>query len=303
MRSTIFLSAFTAVTAAMLGIAARATADPFADGVYSYQAGTNAGFGQDRMPFVVLGAPRGGGAIEGGTDVLSLGDGGSVVVAFRDNVLMDGPGDDLIVYENAFHSGSESGPIFTELGFVQVSVDRKTWFEFPYDEQTGEGLAGRTPVFAAPGTGIDPLSAEAGGDRFDIADVGLEFVRFVRIIDVNRTIPDAGDFVVPADKGGFDLDAVAAIHSIDPGRIEGRVTAGGTPVPGALVTAWPATGGRKIRRRTGEDGSFAVPRLTPSGDYLVRARRRGLGRVDGVAHVDALEPNDFIELDLTTPPS
>ena len=54
--------------------------DPFADHVVSFTAGTGAGFGEDSLPAIVLGPPVGGGATHGGTDVVSLGSGGTIVL-------------------------------------------------------------------------------------------------------------------------------------------------------------------------------------------------------------------------------
>ena len=50
--------------------------DPFADAVASFTPGTNAGFGADQLPQIVLGPPRGSGLLQGSFDVLSLGNGG-----------------------------------------------------------------------------------------------------------------------------------------------------------------------------------------------------------------------------------
>ena len=52
----------------------------FAIAVVAFEPGEQAGFGQDRMPDVVLGPPRGTGVAVGSTDVVSLGVGGSIVV-------------------------------------------------------------------------------------------------------------------------------------------------------------------------------------------------------------------------------
>ena len=50
-----------------------------------------------------------------------------------------------------------------------------------------------------------PLDADrTGGDSFDLADVGLEEIRFIRIRDLDRQ--------GAAPSGGFDLDSVGAIH-------------------------------------------------------------------------------------------
>jgi hypothetical protein len=274
-------------------------ADPWLDRVRRFAPGDFAGFGANKLPRVVVGPPRGGGALQGATDVVSLGHGGRISVAFVDNVVVDGPGDDLAIFENAFHAGGEDGPVFTELGIVSLSADGLTWIEFPYDTGSGEGLAGRSPVFAHPGNEIDPLTAEGGGDRFDIGAVGLAFVRFVRIDDGGDTLPDAGNDVAPAGKGGFDLDAMAAIHSSAPAVVEGQVTDGGQPVELALVRLVPDDGTRPLRRRTHADGSFRFSTVLPSGGYRVIARRADLGRAETSIEVtvDSLEAEVALELE------
>ena len=78
--------------AAVLVLAVGAQADPWADAVVEYTIGTGGGAGEDRMPEVVLGAPVGGGAFQGSTDTLSLGLGGSIVLEFTDNVMVNRPG-------------------------------------------------------------------------------------------------------------------------------------------------------------------------------------------------------------------
>ena len=279
-----------ATAAAALVLAASTPAwalrsDPWLDGLRSRVPGTSAGFGVDSLPFVIFGPPQGGGPLYQSLDVVSLGHGGTITVVFRDNAVVDGPGDDLVVYENAFHVGSESGPIFAELGIVELSADGKTWVTYPYDAETGEGLAGRTPV-AAKEEDIIPLSELGGGDRFDLEVVGLSFARFVRIIDGGDALPDPGDLVPPADKGGFDLDAMGAIHSTPTAVVRGVVTSGGEPVAGARVVLLANESTRRMVRRTRADGSFRFRPLLPSGDYTLRARRADVGSAQSVAHVD-----------------
>src|SRR5262249_6317507 len=58
------------VLAGLVLLCGRAGAGPFADRVVAYQIGTGGGGGQDEMPGVVLGPPRGGGAFQGSTDTL-----------------------------------------------------------------------------------------------------------------------------------------------------------------------------------------------------------------------------------------
>jgi hypothetical protein len=154
----------------------------------------------------VLGPP---GGVE---DVASLGCGGRIVLGFEAGIV-DGPGADFIVFENPF------SPDFPEAGQVNVSVDGCNWVEFPCEPSAGdlgslEGCAGRTPVAALPGAGLDPLDPEvAGGDAFDLAEVGLDHARWIEIRDVSGAYwEDAFCDPGQGGKGGFDLDAVGVVH-------------------------------------------------------------------------------------------
>jgi thrombospondin type 3 repeat protein len=215
-------------------LAARAAADPFADGVVRYTIGTGGGAREADLPGVVLGPPRGGGAFTGSTDTFSLGLGGSIVLAFTDNVIVDGPGPDLTVFENAFLvRGTTTQPPYAEPGTVSVSADGVHWATFPCAASTGPyypGCAGVYPVFAnvddpgAPsplvpsttpiadlvGVPVDSFTPPpgSGGDSFDLAAVGLHAARFVRI-DASEIEARLGGL------SGFDLDAIAAVHSVE----------------------------------------------------------------------------------------
>ena len=243
----------------------------FADAVVSYEIGTNGGFGEDLMPDIVLGPPRGGGPTQGSLDVLALGIGGSIVLRFDPPVICDGPGVDFTVFENAFHIGSAGGPLFNEYAFVAVSQDGAEFFEFPYDAQTGVGLAGRTPVLSHPDNGISPLDpALSGGDSFDLADVGLSWARYVRITDVAGAIADVGDmpqFTV-APNAGFDLDAVAAVHACDPVAVA-------SPTPSPTASPLPAS-------PTPSNTAVAVPATsTPTAIATATATAFIPGDLDG----------------------
>ncbi|MGH7787040.1 MAG: dockerin type I domain-containing protein [Candidatus Binatia bacterium] len=181
--------------------------------------GVNGSFGAELLPGIVAGPPRGGGEIQGSLDVLALGIGGSLVLRFDQPVICDGPGVDFTVFENAFHSGSPSGPIFTEFVYVAVSQNGVDFTVFPFDPITKAGLAGQTPVFSHPDNDISPLDpAVSGGDSFDLTDVGLAWAAYVRITDVDGAIADVGDlpqFRV-APNAGADIDAVAAVNACVP---------------------------------------------------------------------------------------
>ncbi|HXC52944.1 MAG TPA: hypothetical protein VN634_18805 [Candidatus Limnocylindrales bacterium] len=285
---------FACIAAPAPSLAADRLGDAWLDRVRVFEPGTSSGFGADQLPGIVLGPPEGGGMLKGSLDVVSLGNGGSITVAFADNVVVDGEGDDLVIFENAFFGGDL---LFAELAFVEVSADARQWFAFPYDPDTHAGLAGRTPVLANSENGLDPLAPESGGDRFDLADVGLEFARFVRITDAGDLIDDPGNHSFAGTKGGFDLDAVAAIHWIGLGCIAGRVTADGVAVAGARVHV-EAEGERSRRRVTRTNGRYRVCRLTPGRDYDVRSEVADVGSAAEIVHVDEDHLRVTVDLDL-----
>jgi len=178
----------------------------YASEVIAHDLKDDATFGQDAFPDPILGGPEGGGCCAGSLKVMSLGDGGSVTLGFGERVIRDGEGPDFLVAENPFEIGGDSDTLFAELARVEVSVDGEEFFEFPCEPGSDEsGCAGKTPVLAnvRKSPEVDPFDAvTAGGDAFDLADVGLETARFVRITDI------AGDDAV------FDLDAVTAINGL-----------------------------------------------------------------------------------------
>lgn len=186
--------------------------DLFADRVVLFLQGTGGGFGSQQN---VLGSPRGQGTSQGSSHVLSLGNGGSIVLEMTDNLIVDGSGADFIVYENPFYVGDDPNDRFIEAGVVSVSQDGITFlrFESRIDSSRALGdparyqhIAGVEPVL--PGDGPDCI----GGDRFDLAEVGLPSARFVRIEDPGVTIDDPGNQAPCTNNCGFDLDALGILH-------------------------------------------------------------------------------------------
>src|SRR5207249_2304542 len=141
---------------------------------------------------------------------------------------------DFTVFENAFLTrGLVTGGPFAEPGTVSVSADGVHFVAFPCQADAAPyypGCAGVYPVFAnagdanAPsplvptttpiadlvGVPVDGFTppAGSGGDSFDLAAVGLTAARFVRIDASGLRAGLAG-------LAGFDLDAVAAVHSLE----------------------------------------------------------------------------------------
>lgn len=181
--------------------------DHFIDELIEWFPGENAGFGQNNLPDIIMGGPQGNGHVQGGLHVLSLGMGGEIVVKSETPVL-NGEGIDLIVFENAFFAGGNPENIFMEMGEVSVSQDGQNFYHFSCNQQTGLGCAGVHPVYAnVEKNNIDPLDPQAaGGDAFDLEDLDLDWIQYVKIKDVS------GVGCQPVCYNGFDLDAIAFIY-------------------------------------------------------------------------------------------
>jgi hypothetical protein len=195
-------------------------ADRFVTTVVSFAPGPCAGFGGTEMPAIVLGPPVGAGDLKNGLDVVSLGVGGELVLSFDPNAIVDGPGPDFIVFENAFYGGGDKSNPSADPAEVSVSEDGTTWKTYecppgaaapPYGK-----CAGWHPVYSAPGNGISPIDPEAaGGEAYDLAELGLTTARFVRMRDKSSATCDGPPGQRP-NNSGFDLDAIAIIHAKDP---------------------------------------------------------------------------------------
>jgi hypothetical protein len=161
-----------------------------------------------------------------GTDVLSLGDGGSVILTF-DRPIINEQGPDFAVFENSFHDA------FLEFAFVEVSSDGVNFYRFPavsntttntqvgafdaiVDASKVNNLAGKYRVLY--GTPFD-LEELAGLSNLDI-----QAITHVKLIDVVGSVdPNYGSYDVnnnlindpfptPFASCGFDLDGVGVIH-------------------------------------------------------------------------------------------
>jgi hypothetical protein len=207
--------------------------DSCADEVVDAPGATGDGFSD---PERAVNGVRGGGAETGGTDVFSLGIEPDVddtlVVRWSDRLVLNGPGIDLVVFENAFESG---GGIFMDPTVVEVSLDGVQWVAFPHDltaiDETGwsndpldwPGFAGRTPVLLhEEDNPVDPVDpGVAGGDGFDLDDlpagepadtIRSDGFMFVRLSSAAALLnPDTGE-AYPRDpiSNGADIDGVYA---------------------------------------------------------------------------------------------
>lgn len=204
----------------------------------------DAGGGVPALADVVLAAPagedgagavdgvRGGGERAGSTDTAALGlePGAALVLGWSGRRVVDGPGADLVVFENAFRY---AGGVFMDPVVVELSPDGEAWVPWPraYLGPAGEyvpdpaawpGFAGLSPVgLHAERNAVDPFSAAAGGDRFDLAalpDDGalgqLKRAGFVavRLSSAAAHVEPATGAPYPRDpvSDGADIDGIAA---------------------------------------------------------------------------------------------
>ena len=219
-----------AFVAALCGSLSAQSPSPFATSVVNFQQGTGSGvFVQQN----ILGGPLGAGFSSGSLDVLTLGEGGSVVLGF-DVAIQDRPGADLAVFENGF--GGSFG-VFAEVAWVEVSTDGVSFARFPSvwnppasGPNTTMGsfanLAGGMPVMANVNNDAEsPFNpVHSGGEALDLqalasdplvlgGQVDLQAVHFVRLVDVKPGETDSlGAAIGAGTSGGADIDAVAALH-------------------------------------------------------------------------------------------
>jgi hypothetical protein len=207
------------------------------------------------------------GPADGG--LVSLGDSGIAVLTF-DAALYNGPGPDFAVFENGFRNPVDSAMAFLELAFVEVSSDGLNYFRFPAtshiptntqipasgvytDASQINNLAGKYIAMYGTPFDLEELAGESGLD--------INNVTHVRLVDVVGAVTahachDKDDNVIndpyPTNfpYGGFDLDAVAAIHTY------GTAISSPTNAIAATIYPNPASNNITIRAITTTGGEL-----------------------------------------------
>ena len=174
------------------------------DDTFIFTPGDDASYGHDTFPDNILGLPSATKA-----DVVSFGTSGEIIIELKTYILIDDTGPDFIVFENAFTG-------WTERAQVAVSEDGVTYFAFACDAFDAEGVyagcAGVTPINYSddPDVMLDPDAA--GGDIFDLAELGIEKVNFIKITDMATCTNPA---LCSSGSGGFDFDGLAIVNGIN----------------------------------------------------------------------------------------
>lgn len=143
-------------------------------------------------------------------EICSIGLGGTITMGLRTGMIVDGEGPDFTVFENAFRYGA--GRVYIEPATVEVSRDGINWVLFPYDTTEWTGLAGTTPTSGR--NPFDPLVS--GGNSFDLRDVHVDSIRWVRLTDVTAWIlanPQSRHY--DPTLTGFDLDVILVRNGVD----------------------------------------------------------------------------------------
>ncbi|MFT6500936.1 MAG: hypothetical protein ACJASQ_001046 [Crocinitomicaceae bacterium] len=168
-----------------------------------------------------------------GTGVVSLGDGGSVVLTFPAPI-NNGVGPDFAVFENGFTDH------YIELAFVEVSSDGTNFYRFESTSeiQTEVQLTNFDTVNCRYVNNFAGKYRARYGTPFDLEELALtpglnvNAITHVKIIDVVGTLDPAyarydgqgtitnDPYPTSFDSGGFDLDAVGVIHAAELGLIE-----------------------------------------------------------------------------------
>jgi len=184
------------------------------DEVVEFNPGTGQNNGQDEeyFPENIFGFPS---EIASATtpestpdEILSLGLGGEIIVRIKGSTIKDGPGYDFVIYENAFNNPI-NGLIYSEPAKVAVSQNGMDYFEFPYNEKDLSGCAGTKPTIGSENYDPDKY----GGNKFDLADLGLKEIQYIKITDITEVIKnDPEHEYYDPTLTGFDLDAVVGIY-------------------------------------------------------------------------------------------
>lgn len=247
------------------------------DTVFAFEAGAGTDFGQgaEYFPLNVFGMPSAAARpdVPAATpeEVVSLGLEGVIIVGNTSRAIADRPGPDFVIFENAFEFGFNR--IYAEPGQVSVSQFGEEWHDFPCDAASLAGCAG-----TVPSTGdYEPFDAQrAGGNAFDLADLGLEWARYIRIRDVSRAVRDNSDHAFHDPTiNGFELDAVVIINPVD---LTTDVGAGAED-----VNQSPAISQRgDVVEVTGLRGAAQLEVYSLEGKVLQRADVKHNGPVSGV---------------------
>jgi hypothetical protein len=169
-----------------------------------------------------------GKAAGGSYDICCLGNGGQITITFA-TAIQDGPGADFAIFENGITD------TFLELAYVEVSADGLNFVRFPNYSLTASPVSAFGAVDPTDIVGLGSKYRQGYGESFDLADVGLSQVSYVRIVDIigdaaHNNLDSDGhviyDPTLTTGSGGFDLDAIGVINQVPEPATIGMLVAG-----------------------------------------------------------------------------
>ncbi len=219
--------------------------------------------------------------------IVCLGDSGVATVTFA-AALYNGPGADFAVFENGFKDPANGSMAFLELAFVEVSSDGVNFVRFAANSNTPTNTQ-------IPGSGVYMDAALinnlAGkyianyGTPFDLEELkdapGLDVnnITHVRIVDVVGSVSGHASHDQAGKKindpyptnfptGGFDLDAVAAMHMYATGIATNNVNKG--------IGFYPNPASENITVHTAQNSSEQQIRIVSvTGTEMIRVNTTG----------------------------
>lgn len=169
-----------------------------------------------------------GGSADYTFDIVSLGRGGSITMVFFPRPIINGDGNDFVVFENAYSD------LFLELGWVEVSSNGIDFVRFPAFSLTANPVESFGAVDTTNISGFAGKYLAGYGTPFDLEDIkdspniDVNAITHIRIRDVVGDGSNFDDLPSPigpnpiydpyetVKSAGFDLDAIGAIHLGDP---------------------------------------------------------------------------------------
>ncbi len=154
-------------------------------------------------------------------EIVSLGRGGELTLTFNKDII-NGEGPDFATFENGFSD------TFLELAWVEVSQDGVNFVRFPNYSLTESAVNGFGNVDATKIMGYCSKYRQGYGTPFDLDDVGLDYAKYVKIIDIigDGTATDSDGNIIydpypTSGSAGVDIDAVAVINQRETDGING----------------------------------------------------------------------------------
>jgi len=220
--------------------------------------------------------------------ILSLGEGGSIILEFND-VIQDGPGPDFAIFENGFYASGT----FSEWAFVEVATTTNAWARFPVTTFLTNAIDAYEAMDVTRVDGVAGKHAMEFGTPFDLewlknntnvlsGAVNLGQIAFIRIVDIIGNGSNVDQFghplfdpfgASPLSTDGFDLRGIGVLNQAGVKMI---------PDDGDLYMQWFGYQGRDYHLEYSDDGYNwqDVPGvLTGTGGYhrVVLPENAGVG--------------------------